>query len=313
MLSLALSSIHCLPAAILHQEVPAPQGRIYTWEQTNLTPFDQLIICWNGQKPTTGSWKISVQIFQDGTWQQAAPYMTWAGPQQGSFDIKAQDTIDIPKEATATGFRAIIEGVDGANLRALTALHAYTKEAAAPSNEATLDQSIRLSVAPLSQIALQDPISERICSPTSTLATVRYLLNSQASDPLTFAGSVYDKPADLYGNWVLNVAEASHLLGPNFRVYAARKVPFQTIISQLQKGIPVVVSIKGPITGGARPYLNGHLLVVTGYDPVQKRVHVMDPAFPTDQECTTSYALEDFLEAWGRRGQTAYLFERKST
>ena len=310
-LLLFLSSFLPLTAATLHKEVPFPQGRTYTWEETELQPFDQLIVSWNGKKPLTGSWKLSTQIFQDGSWQSLQPYMSWAGAEQGSFNTSSQDTIDIPKEAIATGFRVTVEGLDGADLRALLALHAYTKESAAPSNDYQIEKTVQLDVAPISQIALQDPISERICSPTSTLATIRFLQQSQVSDPLAFAAAVFDKPANIYGNWVLNTAEAASMLAPNYRCYAARKVPFQTILDQLQKGFPSVVSIKGPIEGGARPYLGGHLLVVTGFDPSTKRVSVMDPAFPTDVECRHFYALENFLEAWGRRGQTAYLFYSK--
>ncbi len=235
--------------------------------------------------------------------------MQWAGENQGSLDLKAQDTIDTVKEMPATGFRVIVQAEEGATLQDLYSLHAYVRGQENPSYDVKNATCSELKVAPLSQIALQNPISERICSPTSTLAAVRYLSQKSVSDPIAFATSVYDKPCDLYGNWVLNVAGASDLLGPKFRVWVERKVPFQTILNQLEKEMPTVVSIKGPIPGGARPYAGGHLLVVRGFDPQEKRVLVMDPAFPSDQETLTSYALADFLEAWGRRGNTAYLMD----
>jgi hypothetical protein len=37
----------------------------------------------------------------------------------------------------------------------------------------------------------------------------------------------------------------------------------------------------------------------------------MDPAFATNEETVISYPLQDFTEAWGRRGFISYIFEKR--
>lgn len=79
----------------------------------------------------------------------------------------------------------------------------------------------------------------------------------------------------------------------------------------MKQGTPVIVSVRGPLTGSARPYAKGHLLVVIGYDSLNQKVICMDPAFPKDSETHVSYGLSDFVQAWNRRGNVAYVFTKK--
>jgi hypothetical protein len=70
--------------------------------------------------------------------------------------------------------------------------------------------------------------------------------------------------------------------------------------------------VRGPLPGSAKPYANGHLMAVIGYDPSQQTVICMDPAFPADSETHVVYHLSDFLQAWSRRGNVAYVFAKKT-
>lgn len=108
----------------------------------------------------------------------------------------------------------------------------------------------------------------------------------------------------------LNTAQASHKLGNPWNCFVARFTNFNQIVDQLRKGYPVVVSVKGPLKGSALPYESRHLLVVKGYDSKKQEVFCMDPAFSANELTHVTYALDDFLVAWGRRKGIAYVFDQ---
>jgi hypothetical protein len=133
-------------------------------------------------------------------------------------------------------------------------------------------------------------------------------LNSQELQPLHFADRVFDSAFDIYGNWILNTAQAAHELGPLWNCFVTRLTYFGQILEQLHRGLPVIVSIQGELPGSVKPYDSGHLLVVRGYRAETNSVLCMDPAFPTDDSTHVEYALEDFVTAWQRRHGLAYIF-----
>jgi hypothetical protein len=161
----------------------------------------------------------------------------------------------------------------------------------------------------LSQMALTTENCMRLCSPTSITAVIRFLSSSNDLLPVTFASQVLDTHFDIYGNWILNVAQASHELQDNWDCYVVRLTSFNQIIHQLSKGYPVVVSIQGDLPGSCLPYQAGHLLVVKGYDSKNKEVICMDPAFPKNELTLIRYPFAHFLAAWQRRFGLAYIFE----
>ena len=162
----------------------------------------------------------------------------------------------------------------------------------------------------LSQMTLDHPRSRDLCSPTSTTAVVSYLSKKQI-DPIVFAERAKDHASDIFGNWVLNVAESWHYLGPTWDAWVQKLSGFPELYEKLVLGTPVIVSVRGPLAGSAQPYAKGHLLVVTGFDPGLQMVHCMDPAFSTDEKTDARYPLNDFLAAWGRRGNLAYIFTKR--
>lgn len=292
-----------------------------TWEETTPDPFEELIVSWNAQRPTDGDFRVSVMIkTQHGTWSSKIPYMEWGHHGQKSFNIKDescgvhvfQDCIDVVKEMKATAFRVEVESLGNANLSKLWALHAYTKMCSKDLSDATpfkqMDRNIDLLVPKISQMALTHPRAKDLCSPTSTTAVIRYLSKCAEHNPIHFAAKSIDEGFDIYGNWVLNVVQASHELGSSWECWVARLNGFEQLMAQLSLGIPVIVSVRGPLTGGALPYAQGHLLVVKGYDVDCNRVLCMDPGFPFDDETYVSYDRDEFVQAWSRRGLIAYQF-----
>lgn len=292
---------------MMHLRAPLPQE----WTVENLSPFDELILSWNGQRPREGAFLFSISVKID-DWSPWLPYASWGSEGQSSFQSKAEaitidyDTLSI-LEKKATGFRIKISTQGTASLTELSSLHVYIHRE--KSSDLTPTESIALPVPGLSQMCLNHLRYRDLCSPTSTTAVIHYLLKKKSLLPLHFAKQVWDQGGDLFGNWVFNIAQASACLGSEWSCWVEKLSGFGDIYKKLHQGIPIITSVRGPLPGSAAPYATGHLLVVTGYDPLKERVLCMDPAFPSDDATHISYSLSDFMEAWERRGKVAYIFK----
>lgn len=294
--------------------------KAYVWEMIPAKPFDEMMISWNASRPVDGDYRISVMVLTD-EWSSWMLYMQWGAKAQTSFDSTDenghvtvyQDGISILHGKKAIGFRVRIDATEEANLNDLWAIHAFAGVDGEKENRIFNGPShfLNLGVPSISQMTLPHPRAMSLCSPTSTAAVVNYLHRSENDNPLHFAANVHDRGFDIYGNWVLNLAQASHELGKQWQCWVQKAESFEVIFKSLEKKIPVVVSIRGPLMGSLHPYDQGHLLVVKGYDPMCGEVFCMDPAYPSDEETEVSYPLADFVAAWMRRGQIVYLFDRR--
>jgi hypothetical protein len=285
-------------------------------------PFTELIVSWNGHRPKTGFWKFSASLY-NGEWCEWLPLAEWGSGVQRTFSYDPPDSfaksyqdVATMKSGDATGYRIRIEALDGATL---SALHSVNASFCCPhmieiNPLYDLPTVNLLNVFPRSQQILNHLRSKDLCSPTSTTSAINFLLKNGSIDPVEFAEKAHDKAFDIYGNWILNMAAAYEALDGTHLTSVARLVDFADIHAKLSQNMPVVVSVRGPLKGGARPYEFGHLIFVTGYDRDTRKVHCMDPAFDTDAETVTSYDLDEFLIGWtGRRKNLAYLFELKGT
>ncbi len=289
-----------------------------TWKETHLAPFDELMLSWNGPRPSKGTYLFYVSLKTNG-WSPWLLYASWGSEGQSSFlsttplaPVRCyQDTVQVLGGNKATGFQIKIVSEGGAAVDQLRELHVYCN--GDRTQESTLSDSepISIPVNGLSQMAIDHIRRKGFCSPTSTAAVVRYLLHTNAIDPISFAEHCWDSGFDIFGNWVFSVAQAAVELGPEWSCWVERARGFDSLYERLQQGTPVVVSIQGPLSGGAQPYQNGHLVVVRGFDPVQQKILCMDPAFLSDEETLVSYDLADFLQAWNRRDRLAYVFIKK--
>jgi len=287
----------------------------YLWIQEETVFFDELLLSWNARRPHTGALTFSVKVKTD-KWSPWLHYASWKySGQEGGTPLPAESLIKVDqdilsiKDTQASGFGVRVEAIGGASLESFYALHACinNRQNYFPCYKAS-GRAIDLDIPKLSQMKLMHPRNNHMCSPTSTTAVIRYLLRSKA-EPLEFAKGAYDEAFNIYGNWALNVAHASHLLGASWRCWVQRLNCFDDILERLWQRTPVVVSVKGPLKGSPLPYNEGHLIVIKGFDPNGRGILCMDPAFPTDGETHAAYPLEDFLEAWERRRRLAYIFE----
>lgn len=289
----------------------------FVWEETGVKPFHELIVSWDAERPLNGSYLIQVSVLTS-EWSPWLDYAFWGPRHQYTFKSSLvdahvqvyQDAIEVLENNKGHGFRVRIVANENASLEGFRALHvsAMDRDHDNFSMMAPENVSVQLKVNGLSQMALPDERNSRLCSPTSTTATINFLSGCFKVSPIEFANSVVDSSFDIYGNWILNTAQASHLLGKPWHCFVTRLTSFNEIAEQLKKGYPVVVSVKGPLEGGALPYAGGHLLVVTGYDSEKGQVFCMDPAFPSDDLTNVNYDVNDFLMAWSRRKGLAYIF-----
>lgn len=322
--AICLLSFHCsllFAFTELHEIelAPAGEGGPIVWEVEGTLPFDELILSWNGDRPQDGGYALSLAVCSQGEWSAEIPYMFWGADSQYSFGSmherlarNSEDILFLQEGHLGDGFRVVVRSEGGASLSNLHRLAACTSRLA----DYCIDlpnynlEPVSLEVAcGRSQMALEHPRHRDLCSPTSTSTAVNYLLGRALLDPATFADRAHDDRGDIYGNWVLNVAEASDRLGKEWSCDVRRLKNFAQLHAYLCRGLPVVVSVKGELPGAPLPYAQGHLMMVRGYDPVSRRVLVVDSAFPSDNEVVVSYPLDDFLATWSLRKNIAYIFE----
>ena len=295
-----------------HQTVPAFAGNEWIWELKSAPAFDEAIVSWNGMRPEAGKRAISLSLFQN-EWSPWLPYAEWSPSGQRTFQSEAsfaktyQDAAQ-PKEGTCTGLRIRVEGeLEG--LKSLSACLSHLAKYQQP--EFANLSPVWLDKMPLqSQMVPAHPRHKDLCSPTSTSSAINFLLREPRIDPVEFAEKARDQGFDIFGNWILNTAEASARLGGAYRVHVERLSGFAALHQLLSKGMPVVVSVKGALPGAPQEYKWGHLICIRGWDPKERRVHCIDSAFPTNETTQTSYPLEDFLRAWSLRKNIAYVFTR---
>lgn len=303
-------------AYMMHQQYPLSQE----WREENLAPFNELILSWNADRPKNGKLHFYVSVKID-EWSPWLAYFSWTNDSQSSFASSSpgspvkvyQDVVGITEGMQATGFQIKVVAEGDASLNSIHGLHVYTNSDKPydPQKIAHNLSPVYLKVSGLSQMALDHVRHADLCSPTSTTAVTRYLTQNPSIDPVDFAEKVWDEGFDIFGNWVLNVAQASVYLSNKWSCWVERLQGFENIHQHLQQGTPVIVSIRGPLSGSALPYAKGHLLAVVGYDPSEKRIICMDPAFPANDETLVSYDATEFILAWSRRGNLAYIFSKR--
>ena len=297
------------------------KNRECIWKIEECPLFDELILSWNGRRPFKGKWVFWVSLCQEDKWSSWIRYAEWAPHSQRTFQyaqegswIESYQDVVYPKDGDCRAFQVKITAEGGASLDACDTLYVCISflDQHAPSPPDLALSSVLLPNVPCrSQIQLDHPRAQDLCSPTSITTAINFLSKETKVDPVAFAAKAHDCEFDIYGNWILNTAQAYIDLCGRFRVQVKRLQDFSTLHSYLMRKLPVVVSIRGPLIGSSHPLTFGHLICVIGYDPEKQEVLCIDSGFAEDIKTFVSYPLQDFLLAWGRRQQVAYVFEPK--
>ncbi len=293
----------------------------FVYRQTDTMPFTQLILTWNALRPEKGTFifKVSVKNAQTNKWDTLHNVALW-GKEQKSFFSKGvcstfhYSRLEMEKNLLANGFEIHVEGDSDALINNLKALfvsicnqHEFISEPYELRAKGLSSCKVKRAVKK-SQMMINHSRSNALCSPTSISMLVQTLQKKHV-DPLKTAQYVYDPSLDIFGNWPFNMAHAFELASKRLFFYVMRPSSFKEIYERLKNNIPVAVSIRGPIRGGYTPYKNGHLLVVVGWDALNKKVICHDPASNEFEGVKVAYDLHDFIVAWERSRRLTYMPE----
>ncbi len=288
----------------------------------NIESFSQLIFAWNAFRPERGYFKFATQVrdTKTGRWHDWHSMIEWgANAQRSFFNESSTGTkyhhvrLELPESRSGDAFRIKVEAHEGADLSLLCGL--YVTVAHYPSffgenyENVRMLPSVKVSGVPSqSQMVLDHPKKEVLCSPTSCSMVASYL-TGQHIDPVFFATRAYDSGLDAYGSWPFNTVHVFEKSRGSVLFYVTRLNSFAEIHRSLQNKLPVIVSVRGTIDGAPQEYKNGHLLVIVGWDATKSAVMCHDPAFPATEKTVVSYPLLSFLAAWERSRRLAYVAE----
>lgn len=299
------------------KDLLSKRGNTLCYDVEDIHPFNELILSWRAKRPEKGSFMFYVKL-RTKRWSPWIYYASWGKDLQQTFTflcpaskIKSfQDRIQVTEKEVAKAFKIKIVAKGGAILEDISELYISLAdlEKFSISVPKELEDVFISDIPARSQMKLDHHRKRHLCSPTSISTVLNYLRPGSLTDPVMFATHIRDQNFDIYGNWVLNVAQANALLAGKRSCCAQRLSGFEELHGFLQKQLPVVVSVTGPLKGSATKYDEGHLLVVNGYDKKAREVMCIDPAFTCDRETFVRYALSDFLSAWGRKQNLAYTF-----
>ena len=285
--------------------------------------FTQLLFSWNAKRPKRGYFRFYVAARDANTkkWYPWHTMIDWGrGVQKSYLNPKKGSTgyyhvrLEIPIGHSADAFKISVRPFNGATLSDLDGLFINTihkkRFKAEHSRNFSKFASAKLTGVPKrSQRILKHPRAKAMCSPTS-LSMLTEFLGKKPQDPLEVARKVYDKGLDAYGSWPFNTAYAFELCDGSHRFFIQRLNSFRDLHILLQKGIPVIVSVRGSLKGAQKPYKNGHLILVVGWNKEKRHLICHDPAFYSDHETLSHYHINDFLPAWEKSRRLSYVGEQ---
>lgn len=103
----------------------------YQWEVQEISPFDELLLSWNGSRPEQGHYAFYVSINAD-SWSPWLLYAEWgAGAQKGFISNQEgvpvrvfQDAVEVMEGMKGNRFRIKVVSESRANLSELDSFHA---------------------------------------------------------------------------------------------------------------------------------------------------------------------------------------------
>ena len=319
-----------LPWSVVYKKIYSPVERYHHQFQTILlftkketVAFTQLILSWNAFMPETGGITFFVRVHiagkPDYSWEPWHKAIAWSQTGQRSFFNKGTSAtynhvrLELTEGLLADGFEIKVEGDNGA--RALQNMYGFFvcvsnykefKPELPYKAIADLPTILVEGVPKKSQKLIDHPRINALCSPTTLSMLLEFLLK-EPIDPLETARNVYDEGLDVFGSWPFNIAYAFEKSQGRYFFYTARLSSFAQLHRMLSYGVPVAVSVRGPLKGGRTDYKNGHFVLVVGFDSKHKKVLCYDPAFELLDKVQMEYPIEDFLVAWEKSYRMAYL------
>ncbi len=302
----------------------AEKINVFEFTKCNVPLYSQLLFSWNAIRPAKGhlNFFIKAHNAHTGKWGLWHRMIEWGNDAQRSFSSKSDGftkyvhvRLETEPLQLANGFRIRVVGAKGATLSALKNITATTINMREFQPEVAGKITNKLSsvlienVPKISQLSLDHPEKNRICSPTSCMMLSQHI-TQRKDDPVAFAQASFDTGLNSYGSWPFNMANLFERAEGKIRCYNTRLNSFCDIHRQLKKNLPVVVSIRGQLNRAPRAYPHGHLLTVVGYDARTKEVICHDPAKAGHGNVEQRYELADFMRSWEASRRLSYLVER---
>jgi hypothetical protein len=288
--------------------------------QHKAMPFTQLVFSWNAYRPRSGAFTFYARVKDQKTqaWDKWHKMVEWGSDIQKSHFSRGEHSVfnyarlEMEKNKKGDAFQIKVthngkKSSLGHLKGVMVAAADFTRFSIEPYNQRgkNLDSCRVEHVPKKSQIMIDHPRSNALCSPTSVSMMVEALTRKKI-EPLAFSSYVYDEGLDVFGNWGFNMAHAFEESHKRALFYTTRLESFTQLHAILKQNIPVAVSVRGAIPGARKEYKQGHLLVVVGFDAQNKKVLCYDPAFDTHGEVDRQYDLQHFIVAWERSHRLTY-------
>lgn len=287
----------------------------------DMPQFSQLMFSWNAFRPSAGYFTFYVQVRDAkskawGVWHKMAE---WGAQVQRSFASNPacktkylHVRLEANKGHLSDAFRVRVNASEGADLGhfrgfavSLSNFNNF-KESSVNESIRSLPSTYISNVPKQSQFRVPYDRNDSICSPTSVGMLIGSLTDQNINYREFVRGS-FDDGLNVHGSWPFNMAHAFEHCKGNIHFSVGRLNSFTQLHTRLQKGIPVVVSVRGYLNGAAKVYDKGHLLVVVGWDAKRQQVICHDPAFKSNHKVLKRYSVRSFLCAWDRSHRLAYL------
>ncbi len=270
-------------------------------------PFDKLVLSANFRTATDGCLLLEVQVCEGEKWSEfyklgllSGKFKTSFPAQKDAFGHVQTDELVLLQPAQAYRYRLKFYGDAELLLLAASVVRVpfvYDEKAATHLPAASNIQQ----VPPLSQLEQVTPHKRRICSPSSlymALNALGYVVPLAQILP-----RVFDQTADVYGNWLFNIAAAAEFGAQAFFRRFSSLAELAEFVTPDSLVIASIAFKKDELPGAPLEKTPGHLVVVRGYK--DGKILVADPAAPTRATVLREYDAKAFARAWLQNKQGA--------
>lgn len=306
------------------ESVRAARHNGFFFTRFTVPMFSQLLLSWNAVRPQKGHFTFFVQARNAHTlkWGHWHRMFEWGNDVQHSHATRSDGfskylhvRLETEPLQLADAFRIRVVGAKGASLSLLKSVAVTTsnmnefKPENVDKDLSNLSSVFVRDVPKISQISLDHAENHRMCSPVSCTMLSSFFTKS-ATDPVFFANKSFDKGLNSYGSWPFNMAHSFEQAKGKAWFFNTRLNSFKNLHRQLRRGIPAIVSVRGVLKQAPRPYLQGHLLTVVGYDARTQEVICHDSAKEGHRNVEQRYSLADFVHSWEASRRLTYWAER---
>ena len=276
--------------------------------------FDRLVLSANFRTATDGCLLLEVQVQAGSEWSEFYKLGLLSGKFKTSFPAQKDafgkvDTDELVLSRPAQAYRYRLKFYGDAELLLLAAAMVRAPFVYDEKTATHLPQESNIQqVAPLSQMEQDTPHKRRICSPSSlymALNALGYVVPLEQILP-----RVFDQTADVYGNWLFNMAAAAEFGAEAFFRRFSSLAELEEFVTPNSFVIASIAFKKDELPGSPLEKTPGHLVLIRGYKDGQ--ILVADPAAPTRTTVLREYNAKAFARAWlcNKQG-AAYVVRRK--